>query len=327
MNHRKKLHIIGAKGHLAKILVTNSSENFDLYLYSSNPTKSTDDKKLVIFFSLEDAFDMVGEGEPVIFLSHSNHAQTSIFLRQFIIKLSKNKPHLIFISTLAVYSRYRSNYAEIKTEFENLVQGFDQFSIIRLGFVYGRTFGGYSQVFRKLAKRRIALLPSTQIKTGFISQKSACKQIINVALEGPSQKITDTYDVFINFDEALKLFGFVGISIKTPNIFLKCLVAIYQSIRFLTPTSIQSLLSIAYLENQHFKNENSIPYLRCFLLRDYTRLFGANDKWKIRKYLKKIETNNSLSEYTTLNNSKRFMYLYRLREIIQIEVDQLNSKL
>ena len=210
---------------------------------------------------------------------------------------------------------------------EDVVQTFDNFSIVRLGFVYGRSFGGYSQVFKKLAKRLIVPLPSAAIKTGFISQKSACTSIIQAALGAPTRTISDVYEAFINFEEAINLFGFSGKAIKMPNIFLPCFLSFFQLIRYITPHTIQSLISIAYLDRKLLNDKISKPYLRCFLMRDYAKLFGSSDKWQLRKYLREIECNNLLSDYTKLSKYERFLYLYRIKEIMQIERDQSSYRI
>ena len=74
MSHKKKLHIIGAKGNLATILTKVASKDFDLYLYSSKISSAFLQTNIETF-KLDDALAMVGENEPVVFLSHSNDKQ------------------------------------------------------------------------------------------------------------------------------------------------------------------------------------------------------------------------------------------------------------
>ena len=305
-NSRIRLHIIGSQGNLGRHLVEIAKKDFEVFAYSSTLKKSDEKKAGAKLMPLDAAVSNIKIHEPVIFLSHSNTNQNLIKIRGLLNALKEQKPHLIYVSSLAVYSSYVSVYAEIKTEFERIVQTFDHFSIIRLGFVHGRTFGGISKVFSSLAKKRLLILPSDQIKTGFITLNKATDCILQTAKNDPSLAIINEYQSFLSIKRALDLFGFRGMSISFtfPSFRIVCYVA--QTLRPITPHFIQSFLSISFISSKTFSEKNTYPYFRCFLIVDYARLFGCSDLWQLRKYIRNIERKNSLRKYLELDKKERF---------------------
>ena len=260
--------------------------------------------------------------EPVIFLAHSNNRRDVENLKELLSRLKTQRPHVIYISSLAIYSSYVSTYAEIKSEFENQIKTFDQFSIIRLGFVHGRNFGGISSIFSALADQRLLILPSDKVKTGFIPISQACDDILRAAKNCPSCGVEDHYVSFLSMRRALELFGFRGASISVPLPYFQFLLRFAQFLRPITPHYFQSFLSVQFLNDKDFHRNITSSYMRCFLLLDYARLFGRLDVWQLRKYIREIEQNNTLSQYLSLKKKERFLFLYRLKEMMQIERDQ-----
>ena len=322
MNSKPRLHIIGARGQLGRHLVEICQNDFDVLSYSSKSIESKHGKDADDVRPLDAAPLQVQTDEPVIFLSHSNNHEDAANLKELLSQLIDQKPHLIYISTLAVYSSYASVYAEIKNEFETLVQTFEHFSIIRLGFVHGRSFGGMSQIFNHLAKKRLLVLPGDRVKTGFITLPNACDGILQAAKNGPSEAITDHYQTFLSLTRAIDLFGFRGKFIPIPFPTFEIIRRLAQMLRPITPHFIQSFLSITFIDNSAFPEKNGQHYLRCFLMADYVRLFGHLDLWQLRKYIRTIEQKNTLSQYLDLNKKERFLFLYRLKEMLQVERDQ-----
>lgn len=322
MNSKPRLHIIGAKGQLGRHLVEISKKDFDVLSYSSKiigleGRKETDD-----MLPLDTAPLHVQTHDPVIFLSHSNNREDAAYLKELISKLNDRNPHLIFISTLAVYSSYLSVYAEIKNELEKLVQTFEHFSIIRLGFVHGRSFGGMSKIFYHLAQKKVLVLPGDRVKTGFISLPNACEGVLQAAKNGPNYAIADHYQSFLSLKRAIDLFGFRGRSLPIPFPSFEIVRRLAQMLRPITPHFIQSFLSINFIDDSAFREKNGQRYLRCFLIADYVRLFGRSDLWQLRKYIRTIEQKNVLGQYLDLNKKERFLFLYRLKEMLQVERDQ-----
>lgn len=327
MTVRPRLHIIGARGQLGSHLVNAAKADFDIIAYSSKVIREDQIHQKCIHYPLKEAGTMVERGEPVIFLSHSQDRKDVEQLRQLLQTLAAARPHIIFISTLAVYSSYKSIYAEIKEELETLVQSFSSFSIIRLGFVYGRSFGGLSKVFSKLAKNKVMAFPHDTVKTGFVTLDSACESMLNVALNGPTRQVEDHYHIFLNLKRAFDLFGFRGKAVTMPSVTYTPILRLLQYFRPVTPQSIQSLISICFINSDAFIEKQAYPYLRCFILADFAKLFGTAELWQLRRYIRKIEATNTLSSYINLGRSAQFMFLYRLKEIMEVERDQQDKPL
>ena len=322
MNSKPRLHIIGARGQLGRHLVEIGKKDFEVLAYSSKTIASEGIKSSDNLLPLYTAPSHVKKHEPVIFLSHSNNRDDVAKIKVLLSKLSDKNPHLIYISTLALYSSYVSVYAEIKNELEKIIQTFEHFSIIRLGFVHGRSFGGISKVFSHLAKKRFLVLPSDHVKTGFITMPNACDGILQAAKNSPNFTIVDHYQAFLSLKRAIDLFGFRGISVPIPFPSFAIIRRLAQILRPITPHFIQSFLSINFIEEKNFPEKNGSYYLRYFLFADYTRLFGRSDLWQLRKYIKNIEQKNALRLYLDLSKKERFLFMYRLKEMLQVERDQ-----
>jgi len=321
-NSRLRLHIVGARGNLGRHLVENAEKDFEVFAYSSKSVKSGETKATADLMPLDAVASNVQMLEPVIFLSHSNNSENLTNLRKLLSDLKDKKPHLIYISSLAVYSSYISVYAEIKIEFERIVQTFEHFSIIRLGFVHGRSFGGISEIFSRLAKRGFLILPSAQVKTGFITLSQASDNILMSAKNEPSLAFEAQYQSFLSINRAIELFGFRGKSATLPFPSFRIIGHIAKMLRPITPHFVQGFLSISFIDSKAFPEKNTYPYFRCFLITDYARLFGCSDLWQLRKYIRNIEQKNSLRQYLNLNKKERFLFLYRLYELLQVERDQ-----
>ena len=319
---RPRLHIIGSSGNLGKHLVESAKKDFDVLAYSSKTVPSDDVKAADDLLPLSAAPSHVKHNEPVIFLSHSNHHEDVANLKDLLSKLNIQQPHLIYISTFAVYSSYVSVYAEIKNQLEKLVQTFEHFSIIRLGFVHGRSFGGMSQVFSRLAKKRFLILPSDEVKTGFITLPRAIDGILHAAKTKPSRAIVNHYEAFFSLKRVLDLYGFRGNSVPIAVPSTPMISRLAQMLRPITPHFIQSFLSINFIDHRAFPDKDASPYLRSFLIADYARLFRLSDLWQLRKYIRNIQQKNALGHYLNLNKKERFLYLYRLKEMLQVEREQ-----
>lgn len=324
---KPRLHLIGAKGQLGSHLIEEAKTDFEIVAYSSKPSQMGENYTIPFYHPIQDVVSNVCENEPIIFLSHSNARKDIELLKQLLKELEGKQPHLIFISTMAIYSAYKSSYSEIKKEFEKLVQSFSSFSIIRLGFVFGRSFGGLSQVFSKLAQKKMMVFPHDNTKTGVVTLESACEHILKRSLNGPSWKIEDHYHVFLSIRRVFNLFGFRGKAITLPSISYVPIRIILQSLRIITPVRVQSLLSISFFNSNSFGEYKAYPYLRCFIFADYARLFGSEDLWQLRHHIRKIESNNSVSSYIKLSRQAQFMFLYRIKEIIETKRDQQDRSL
>lgn len=319
---KPRLHIVGARGHLGENLLKIAKNDFSVLAYSSETTRSKEITTDGSYLPIYAATLHVKKNEPVIFLSHSNNRKDAKSLKELLYKLKDQNPYIIYISSLAVYSSYVSVYAEIKGELEKIIQTFEQFSIIRLGFVHGRTFGGMSEIFSRLAKQRLLFLPNGQAKTGFITLLRACEVILQEAKCGPSYGVENHYQSFLSLKRALELFGFRGTSISIPLPSFQVIRSLAQFLRPVTPHFIQSFLSIHFLNDKDFPNNSDHYYMRCFLIADYARLFGRSDVWQLRKYIRDIERKNTLCQYLKMGNKERFIFMYRLKEMMQIERDQ-----
>ena len=313
--HGKTIHTCGANGHMATQLVAALGETFPVECYSQNSFAINARH----FLPLAELPARVSPGDRVVFFSYSARNADAIFLSNLLRKLAKFDVCIVYISSMAIYSEYRSTYAELKLEQERIVRSFKNWKIVRPGFVFGRNFGGLNEIFEKLARSRILFLPSQDARTYFIKLNVLTRKLKRIALEGDCENYeADLFEVNLNIHQALRLYGYTGFVLSLPSIRYRLLFFLFQKLKPVTPHLVQSLLSLNFMPHDFPNSDGGYRYLRRFILVDYASFFRKDDLWQLRRYIVNLEKNSSVGDYIQMTKSKRFMLCQRLNELVTV---------
>ena len=312
ISHTNRVHICGANGHLATRFISAVGQDIQILRYSSQTSQSGETTAL----PLSELPKRAVAGERVIFFSYSSRPASEKVVTQLLIQLQKIRVQIVFVSTMAIYSDYRSRYAEIKLAQEEIVKSFESWQILRLGFVFARDLQGLSQTFKRLAKFRLLFLPGQGVGTYFINLATFIEALKSYTHADLSNEIHDHYEVRLDLERTLQLFGFVGTVIRLPSLKSRVTLITFKYLKSVTPKGAQSILSLVFMSNVLPQMPSERRYLRRFLLTDYARCFGSDDIWRLRDFVVAIEQQNHVQAYLDLNRSARFMLLQRLKELI-----------
>ena len=324
VKNRPKLHILGAKGLIGQNLLQRAKRDYQVIGYSSKTKYQEKSDEGICIYPISDCLKLIKPREPVIFLLYSKEKSDRAVIKRLLGEMAKLEPHLIFISSLSVWSRYQSSYALHKMEMEKQVKMFRDFSIIRLGFVHGRNLDGLSKILRFFAQRNFIALPFLKSKTGFITLRATSNFLISAAGRHPTRDVENVFQAFLTLHRAISLFGFKGKFVSIPFPKVGFILHILQFLMRITPSLLQSLLSVVFMPDLKRPVLELNAHLRRFIINDYAILFGKADLWLLRKHIAQIQNRNSVESYLSFTNSERFIFLYRLKELVQVEVEQKN---
>ena len=318
---KPKLHLCGANGHLARLLIAKCEHKFELVNYSSKVSSRPSLGQSPDTLPLEALVHEVDAMEVVLFFSHSNEVASHRKIIDLLSKLKTRHPHLIFISSMATHSGYASRYFHHKTELEALVQQYSSWKIIRPGFIFSKHYGGLSQVFRKLAKFNFLLLPSRTAKTYFIRSHVAASAIYELIMSRNENLIVELYEAVLNFEQALKMFGFTGKCFSLPNFQHPKFLALLNYLGAITPSFAQSIISVLFMDQTSYIREDRY-YVSRILLCDFLKYFGKSHLLKARHFIREITKTTTLVDYEQLSTGDRYMLHLRLFELINARESQ-----
>ena len=219
---------------------------------------------------------------------------------------------------MATQSGYASRYFQHKTELEALVRQHSSWKIIRPGFIFSKHYGGFSQVFRKLAKFKFLLLPSRKAKTYFIRSHVATSAIYELITSRDENVIVELYEAVLNFEQALKMFGFTGKCLSLPNVRHPKFLALLNYMGPITP-------SFNRVSFQSSSWTRRLPSLKTgitsrILLCDFLKYFVTR-LLKARRFIREITKTTTLDHYEQLSMVTVTLNL-RLSELIHARESQ-----
>lgn len=318
---KPKIHVCGANGHLARLLIARCEHEFEVVKYSSKVSGIPSSGQSPESFPLDTLLNQVEAKDVVLFLSHSNEVTSHKRIVDLLSQLKSKHPHLIYVSSMATQSGYASRYFQHKTELEALVRQYSSWKIIRPGFIFSKHYGGFSQVFRKLAKLKFLLLPSRKAKTYFIRSHVATSAIYELITSRDENVIVELYEAVLNFEQALKMFGFTGKCLSLPNVRHPKFLALLNYMGPITPSFAQSIISVLFMDQTSSILEDRY-YVSRILLCDFLKYFGKSRLLKARRFIREITKTTTLDHYEQLSMGDRYMLNLRLSELIHARESQ-----
>lgn len=318
---KPKIHVCGANGHLARLLIAKCEHDFEVVKYSSKLSGVQSSEQSPASLPLDSLVNEVKAKEIVLFLSHSNEAASHKSIVDLLSQLKSRHPHLIYVSSMATQSGYASRYFHHKTELEALVRQYSSWKIIRPGFIFSKHYGGFSQVFRKLAKFKFLLLPSRKAKTYFIRSHVASSAIYELITARDENVIVELYEAVLNFEQALKMFGFTGKCLSLPNVRHPKFLSLLNYLGPITPSFAESIISVLFMDQTSSIREDKY-YVSRVLLCDFLRYFGKSHLLKARRFIREITKTTTLDQYDKLSMGDRYVLHLRLSELINARESQ-----
>lgn len=317
-----RIFICGAQGNLAKVFLNNKNSKFQFLRFSSSLKVAPKDSSLNSVQPIELLPKYIKHGDKLLFLSNGKTKQDHLKLKALISSLRKINPEIFYLSSMSVHSCYRSDYSHWKLELELLVQTFDNWCIIRPGFILSKNFDGLSQVIKSFAKKSFLLLPSNSTKTYVISLVSVDKKLTEIIERGAKNETLELYDVALSMKRISEVLGFRGVTFNLPKMPGGIFLSFMQLLRPFSPAVLQSLFAFAYMPRFNHQYPNQKAYFRKILINDYSKFLRARVCADARIIINVISSQQQLEEYEGLSRGQKFLFLRRIFELVDARKKQ-----
>jgi len=319
-----KIAIIGCNSFIAKNFVKTFNIKYQFDYFSHSP-QNNNQKNLNSLNELYNRYDCI-----LFFSRASNNSKIIDLLNQI---KDKFLGKIIFISTTSLYSNFLSRYSINKAQEEKIIMEFNNWIIIRSGFVDYFDNHSYSSIFSFNKKSKFKFLLGGNLKTHFIYLPNLVNFISLCISNKVNNKLLIASDGFFSLKSYLRIKGFRGriFNINFYKIF--SLSVIFRFLSPLLPSFFESFLSLYFIDSEKLNNflyaskeykmmnKNNF-FMRRIIFYDFLSInrYDINTKlFPIRFYLKSIILKSDINQYLNTKTSEKFMYHLRLNEFLMIK--------
>ena len=314
----KKIAIVGANGFIGKnaTIFLKGSTNFLVDEFSSHPSGYQ--------FSYSEFIANEKNYTDIIFLSNSLVIDDLNRIEEMINSCSSSNARIIFFSTLSVNSSIKSLYSINKLLLEEKIKSFDNWIVVRPGFVFSKTHLGLFSSFIPKNKRRWIFLFAANLKFPCIHIRSLLQFLHNILLSSRNKQVLNIYDAEVSLYEFLRT-----VNVHNPifSIYLKKFTTLFPFLNKLNlffPSHLQSFLSLySYKSAKSVQSHNE--YSSIFLIKNlmfdylfFNKKYMKHNLFTIRSFFYDISLNFDLSSYSSLSKKSKFLYHIRLSEFLNL---------
>jgi hypothetical protein len=311
----KKVAIVGANGFIGKNISVflSGSNNFLVDEFSSCPIGRQ--------FSYSEFISISKNYSDIIFLSNSLAKDDFNRILEMIDSCSSSNARIIFFSTLSVNSSIKSLYSINKCLLEDKVKSFNNWLIVRPGFVFSKSHLGLLSSLIPKNKSRPIFLFAGNLRFPCIHIKHLLQSLYEVILSKRNNEVLSFFDAEVSIYEFLR-----ALNIHNPIfcIHLKKIQALFpflNKFNLFLPNRLQSFLSLySYKSVPSFVSNCSFFLIRNLMF-DYlffNKKHIRHNLYSIRSFFYDISLNFDLVGYSFLKRQSKLLYHVRINEYLNL---------